>query len=127
VSADLTQAVRAALEIQAGSGRTVTYRDLAALVPVPPPHGIHKLTLALEDLVREDHAAGRPLIAALAVSRVGEGIPGQGCFQLLAELGRYAGPERGAEAAEAHAAELRATLDYWGAGSHLKVESCVKS
>jgi hypothetical protein len=123
MSNDLAKAVRATLELQAGSGQTVTYRDLATLVPVPPPHGIHKLTLALEDLVRQDHAAGRPLIAALAVSRTGDGIPGQGFFQLLAELGRYAGPDRGAPAAAAHAAELRAALDYWGAGSHLKVES----
>lgn len=127
MNADLTQAVRDALEIQARRGQTVTYRDLAALVPVPPPHGIHKLTMALEDLVREDHASGRPLIAALAVSRAGDGIPGQGFFQLLAELGRYAGPDRGAPAAAAHAAELGAALDYWGAGSHQKVESCVKS
>jgi hypothetical protein len=123
MSGDLAQAVRATLESLARSGQTVTYRDLAALVPVPPPHGIHKLTLALEDLVREDHAAGRPLIAALAISRVGDGIPGQGFFQLLAALGRYAGPERGAAAAEAHAAELRAALAFWGASSQAAVES----
>ena len=122
MSSDLAQAVRVTLEVQARSGQTVTYRDLAAAVPVPPPHSIHKLTLALEDLVREDHAAGRPLIAALAVSRVGDGIPGQGFFHLLTTLGRYAGPDRGAAAAEAHATELRAALAYWSAGSHAKVE-----
>ena len=87
-------------------GRTITYRDLAVLVPIPPPHTIHKLTLALEDLVREDHAAGRPLLAALAVSRTGNGVPGRGFFQLLADLGRYAGPDQGPEAEAAHAAEL---------------------
>lgn len=119
MSADLAQAVRATLEVQARSGRTVTYRDLAVMVPVPPPHSIHRLTVALEDLVRQDHAAGRPLIAALAVSRAGDGIPGQGFFQLLAELGRYAGPDRGAPAAEAHARELRAALDHWGANSNV--------
>ena len=73
---------------------------------MPPPHAIHKLTLALEDLVREDHAAGRPLLAAVAVSRTGNGIPGRGFFQLLSELGRYAGPDRGPVAEAAHAAEL---------------------
>ena len=79
----LPAAVRAALLPLARAGRTVTYRDLTGLVPVPPPHGIHKLTEALEDLVREDHAAGRPLIAALAVSRVGESVP---TFQALTDL-----------------------------------------
>ncbi len=110
----MNAAVRAALLPLAKAGQTVTYRDLAALVPVPPPHGIHKLTLALETLIREDHAAGRPLIAALAVSRAGAGIPGRGFFQLLAELGRYEGPDRGPAAAEAHGAALAAAIDYWG-------------
>ncbi len=113
----LTAAVRAALLPLAAAGRTISYRDLAVLVPVPPPHGIYKLTLALEALVREDHAAGHPLIAALAVSRLGETIPGRGFFQLLTELGRYEGPDRGALAAQTHAAELTAAIDYWGAGS----------
>jgi len=111
---DLTAQVRAALIPLARARRTITDRELAALVPVPPPHGIHKLTLVLEDLAREDHAAGRPLIAALAVSRVGDGLPGPGFFQLLAELGRYSGPDRGAGAATAHEAELAAALAYWG-------------
>jgi len=110
----LVTAVRAALLPFARAGHTVTYRDLAALVPVPPPHRIHKLTLALEDLAREDHAAGRPLIAALAVSRIGENLPGRGFFHLLAGLGRYDGPDQGAPAARVHAAELAAALGYWG-------------
>jgi hypothetical protein len=88
---------------------------LAARVPVPPPHGIHKLTLALEALMREDHLAGRPLLAALAVSQTAPGIPGRGFFHLLAELGRYAGPDRGQTAAAAHAAELAQSFAFWGA------------
>ena len=107
--------VRAALLPLARAGKSIAYRELAALVPVPPPQSIHKLTEALEHLVREDHAAGRPLIAALAVSRVGEALPGRGFFLLLGELGRYDGPDRGPEAARAHAAELAAALAYWGA------------
>lgn len=113
--ADLAAAVRAALLPLARAGRTVTYAELAALVPVPPPHGIHKLTLALEEAVRADHAAGRPLLAALAVSRAGAGIPGRGFFQLLAALGRYDGPDQGPPAAAAHGRELAAALAYWGA------------
>ena len=112
---DLAAALRATLVPLARARRTITYRDLAARVPVPPPHGIHKLTLALEALVREDHLAERPLLAALAVSRTAPGIPGQGFFHLLAELGRYAGPDRGETATAAHAAELAQTFAYWGA------------
>ena len=109
--------MRQALLSFASDRATVLYRDLAPLVPVPPPHAIHKLTLALELLVREDHSAGRPLIAAIAVSRGPEGIPGRGFFQLLAELGRYGGPDRGPEAVEAHNRELEAAFAYWGRGA----------
>ena len=42
-------------------------------------------------------------------------IPDRGFFQLLAELGRYAGPDRGETVAAAHAAELARTFAYWGA------------
>ena len=113
---DFAAALRATLVPLARARRTITYRDLAARVPVPPPHGIHKLTLALEALMREDHLADRPLLAALAVSQTAPGIPGRGFFHLLAELGRYAGPDRGETAAAAHAAELAQAFAYWGAG-----------
>ena len=59
----------------------MTYRDLATLAEVPPPHRIHDLTLALEDLIREDHRAGRPLLAALAKS-VSALEPGEVATQL---------------------------------------------
>ena len=116
---DFAAALRAALVPLARARRTITYSDLAARVPVPPPHGIHKLTLALEGLMREDHLADRPPLAALAVSQTAPGIPGRGFFHLLAELGRYAGPDRGETAAAAHAAELAQSFaycaPYWGA------------
>lgn len=93
--------------------KTITYRDLVAEAQVPPPHGIHKTTLALEDLIREDHAAGRPLLAALAVSRGNNGLPGRGFFHLLVELGRYNGPDRGPEAQETFDRECKAAISYW--------------
>ena len=119
----LPSTLRAALLPLARAGRTVTYRELAGLLPVAPPHRIHKLTGALEHLVREDHAAGRPLIAAIAVSRVGETMPGRGFFQLLSELGRYRGPDRGPAAAAAHAAELAAALAYWGGEAQVSCQT----
>ena len=105
--------LRRALAEVARAGGTVTYRDLAARIDLAGPHRIHRLTLALEDLLREDHAAGRPLLAAVAVSRAQGGAPGPGFFQLLAELGRYRGPDRGPQAAAAHTAEIEAVWASW--------------
>jgi len=114
----LIEALRRELIACAAAGETVTYQDLAWRVPMPGPHAIHRLTGLLEILVRQDHAAGRPLLAALAVSRAqrtpdGRGVPGRGFFQLLSELGRYHGPDQGPEAAAHHAEELRAARDHW--------------
>ena len=114
---DSHRTLRACLLRLASERRTATYHELATLATVPPPHRIHSLTLQLEDLIREDHAAGRPLLAACAVGRAQNGIPGPGFFQLLRELGRYGGGDRGAEAAACHGAELEAAWDYWGGGS----------
>lgn len=108
----LMMRLRLALRDCAAAGEAVTYQELARRTEFPGPHSIHRLTLLLEAMVREDHAAGRPLLAALAVSRA-SGIPGRGFFQLLAELGRYDGPDRGPEAAAHHARELAAALAYW--------------
>jgi len=105
--------LRLALRDCAAAGETVTYQELARRTGFPGPHSIHRLTLLLEAMVREDHAAGRPLLAALAVSRT-SGIPGRGFFQLLSELGRYAGPDHGAEAADQHVRELETALASWG-------------
>lgn len=112
--AKLMAELRRELIACARAGETVSYRDLALRVDFPGPQVIHRLTLLLEEMVREDHAAGRPLLAALAVSRAQDGIPGRGLFQLLAELGRYHGPDQGPEAAACHARELAAALAYWG-------------
>lgn len=103
--------LRAALTAVAAEERTILYRDLAAQAEAPVPHRIHSLTLALEELIRNDHAAGRPLLAAVAVSRGPEGIPGRGFFQLLQELGRYDGPDSGPAAQEAHRRELRTLFE----------------
>ncbi|MFN0041627.1 MAG: hypothetical protein ACKVSF_00245 [Alphaproteobacteria bacterium] len=105
--------VRSALETLARGRRTITYKELVELAAVPEPQRIHRLTLWLEGLARADHEAGAPLLAALAVSRVSPGIPGRGFFQLIAALGRYSGPEDGAEAARHHAREIERVYAAW--------------
>ncbi len=108
-------AERAALDTAlldlAKAGKTASYAELAERLRLQPPHRIHRLTLALEARIRLDHAAGRPLLAAMAVGKFG--APGRGFFQLLRELGRYAGPDSGPEAAHHHARERAETEAYW--------------
>ena len=113
----LIEGLRRALKACALAGETMTYNELAQRLDFPGPHRIHRLTELLEVTIREDHAAGRPLLAALAVSRSQNGVPGRGFFHLLAELGRYDGPDQGPEAAEAHAVELKAAIAYWRAAA----------
>ncbi|MEO1190575.1 MAG: hypothetical protein AAFY02_02385 [Pseudomonadota bacterium] len=103
--------LKACLSQQAALGQGLTYLALAEAVDLQPPHRIHRLTLALEDSVRADHAAGRPLLAALVHGK--SGLPGRGFFDLLAELGRYAGPATGPEAAAHYETERDAALAYW--------------
>lgn len=110
----LRRQLRRILESLAREQTTVTYRDLARLAEVPPPQTIHKLTEALEATMREDHAAGTPLIAALVVSRGPSGLPQRGFFDLLRTLGRYQGPDEGPQAEEVFQEELMLAWDYWG-------------
>jgi hypothetical protein len=101
-----------ALREQARLGGPLGYLELAGKLEMAGPQRIHRLTHALEVLARRDHAAGRPLLAALAVGR--SGSPGRGFFQLLATLGLYQGPDEGIEARRWHAQELAAAIAYWG-------------
>ena len=92
---------------------TITYRDLANALGLQPPNTIHQVTEVLEDLMREDHESGVPALTALVVSKVGNGLPAPGFFQLAHALGRYDGPESGSAAEAYHAAELEAAWNYW--------------
>ncbi len=112
---DLISALRPPLLACARSRETITYLDLADAARVRPPHRIHNLTLALEKMIEEDHRKGRPLLAAVAVSRGPDQVPGRGFFMLLTRLGRYDGPDRGPVAKACHARELTAAFDFWAA------------
>ncbi len=103
--------LRRALLAAAQAGQPVTYLALADQLLPGESHRIHRITLLLEDLARADHAAGRPLLAVLAVGKAG--LPGRGFFQLLAGLGRYGGAEQGPEAARWHATALAQAIGYW--------------
>ena len=70
-------------------------------------------TEALEALMYENHAAGEPLLSALAVSRGAAGLPQRGFFMALRALGRYEGPDQGPEAEAVFLEELELAWDYW--------------
>jgi hypothetical protein len=114
---ELCPVLRAELAARAARGETVRYRDLARAAGVPGPQSIHKTTQALEALAKADHAAGRPLLSALAVGRAAGGVPGPGFFQLLRTLGRYHGADSGPEAAAWHARECAAVFAAYGAAA----------
>lgn len=109
--ADLAARVRAHLQSLQPGEVPVTYRDLAKGLGLRPPHTIHRLTLALEATMREDVAAGRPLIAALVVGKTGGGLPQRGFFELAATLGRL--PAAPGAAVEAYRREFDAAVAAW--------------
>lgn len=101
----------AVLGAVARAGVTITYLDLAVRACVRGPGRIAAVTRELERLIRQDHADGRPLRAAVAVSKVRGGLPAPGFFDLCRRLGIYAGPDEGPEATVFHAVELRRIHD----------------
>lgn len=72
---------------------TLTYLQAADAMALEPPHRIHKITRLLELLLNRDARAGRPLLAALVVSRVRGGSPGPGFFDRARRLGLFDGTE----------------------------------
>ena len=109
----LAQRVRAHLQCLVASGGLITYKTLAGAMALTPPNTIHRVTQALEWLMREDAAHDRPFLAALVISRSGRGLPAQGFFDLACELGRFDGNPMGGEAAVFHSAEVAAARSYW--------------
>jgi hypothetical protein len=102
----------------ARAGRTITYQDLAWRLRLVPPLTIHRVTRGLEALVMADVAAGRPPLAAVAVSRTRGGLPAPGFFDLLGRLGLV---DPAADPVGTHAALCRdvaaaARDGAWGSG-----------
>jgi hypothetical protein len=107
--------LRACLQGRATQGGPpISYQQAATALQLVPPLTIHRITNALEQLMAEDVAAGRPLIAALVVSKWRDGLPAPGFFECAAHLGRFAGAASGPDAQAFHALELKAALAWWG-------------
>ncbi|MCK0746237.1 hypothetical protein [Chromohalobacter nigrandesensis] len=85
----LAAAVRKVLEATPRERLPMTYQDVADALGLQPPRTIQRVAQALEVLIREDAAQGRPFIAALVVSRRAPHMPARGFFELAVELGRF--------------------------------------
>lgn len=106
--AALTLALRELLSALPPQQALPTYHDVARALRLKPPHTVYRVIQALEQTMREDAAAGRPLLAARVVSRVRDRLPAPGFFDLATRLGLHTGAESGAAARAFHEAQLRA-------------------
>ena len=79
-----------------------------------PQQTIHRAGEALETLVEDDVAAGRPMLAALCVSKMRSGIPGRGFFLKAQVLGVFSGNPTVPEAHAFHVDELQRVLSSYG-------------
>jgi len=70
----LKERLRQALIDQAQTGNLTTYKELADRLGLEPPQTIHLIGEALETLIEDDVAAGRPMLAALCVSKMRPGF-----------------------------------------------------
>lgn len=109
----LKDRLRQALVEQARIGSLATYKQLADRLELEPPYTIHRVTQALETLMAEDVAAGRPLLAALCVSKLHQRLPRRGFFITAAALGIFTGDPDGPEADRFHGQELQRALSYY--------------
>ncbi|MFQ6550336.1 DUF6522 family protein [Aestuariibius sp. 2305UL40-4] len=102
---DLAKRIRTYLEGLTEDEVPITYGALARALGLWAPGSITKVTRALETTMREDAEADRPFIAARAVNRGRDMLPGKGYFDLACALSR--GPQDDESEADHHARELR--------------------
>ena len=110
----LARRLRGHLQALATRHLPITYQEAAKALLLSPPNTIHQVTEALEQIMAEDAAAGRPFIAAMVISKARGGLPGQGFFDCAARLGRFGGDATGLDTGEFHAAEINAAFAFWG-------------
>ena len=110
----LKERLRQALIDQAQTRNPTTYIELADRLGPEPPQTIHRLVEALEILMEEDVAAGRPILAALCVSKMRPGIPARGFFLAAQSMGVFSGDPTGPGARGFHASELQRVLSFYG-------------
>ena len=115
--ATTTERLRAYLTEVAARGVPVTYAEAARAIGLEPPLAIHRITEAIEQLMAEDAAAGRPFIAALVISKAQRGLPAVGFFDCAKRLRRFDGDPAGPDARAFHGKEFSAAIAFWKTAS----------
>jgi len=110
----LKERLRQALIDQAQTGNLTTYKELADRLGLEPPQTIHLIGEALETLMEDDVAAGRPMLAALCVSKMRPGILVCGFFLAAQVLGAFWRSDGPGGACAFHAIELQRVLSFYG-------------
>lgn len=109
----LKERARELLLRHAAAGQRVSYRDLAQELGLVPPGIIRRVAGALEELMQDDAAAGRPLLAVFCISRGPLAMPRRGFFVTAEALGIFDGAPDGPAAEAFYATEYaRATAFY---------------
>lgn len=109
----LARRARSHLQDVAAAAAPITYQALVQALALAPPLTIHRVTVALEQLMREDAANGHPFIAALVVSKARGGLPAPGFFDAAQRLGRFTDDGSGTAASAFHAAMFAAAVEFW--------------
>jgi hypothetical protein len=106
----LKERLRQALIDQAKAGSPTTYAELATRLGLEPPNTAE----SLEDIMKDDVAAGRPLLSALCASKTRTGIPQARFFLTVQALRVFSGDAGGPEAVAFHARELQRVQSFYG-------------
>ena len=118
----LADRLRAHLRGLATLRLTITYREAAKGLRLSPPNTILQVTDALEQIMTEDAAAGRPFIAAMVISKMRGGLPAPGFFDCAARLGRFVDDATRLDVWAFHAAEINAVFAIWGPRNQLPLD-----
>ena len=109
----LNECLRRELVKQAHSCCPMTYGQLAMAAGISSMSETKVLGDTLQQLMEEDVRKDRPLLAALAISGHGNGLPAPWFFRKAKDLGKFSGQPKDIEAFAFHASELRRALFHY--------------
>jgi hypothetical protein len=101
------------LQEKAILGKTMTYRQFASEIGIVTAPVIATCVKILEELMKQDARAQRPMLAALVVQQGEAGIPRLGFYQLLKELQLFFGEMQGEDAVCWHKMEINKLKMYY--------------
>ncbi len=109
----MNQVVHNRLVRLAQARRTVSFREIAALVATDARSRVSqsRTSRVLSEISVYEHSHARPMLSALVLDREG-GSPGPEFFVLARTLGRYSGEDEGSDR-RFLAAEIKSVWDHW--------------